>query len=93
MMTRTEIYPHSHEHEGYPVGLTAVAIALPLTIFASFLWAGLALLGVGLLSLGFGLITAALISYRYYERPAWGTAILGQFIGVCGVAVLLLVAL
>lgn len=89
MTTRFETYAHHQEDESrMPVGLTAVILALPLTLLASLFWAGMALVGIGMLILAAGLITMSLISVRHYHTPAWGMVIMGQLIGVAGTAVL-----
>ena len=65
-----------------------IMIGIALTMLASFIWAGLPLVGIGFLSLAFGLIISSLMSQRKSGETHWGTVILGQFIGICGIMLL-----
>lgn len=89
MQTETYHFPLENEQTMPNKWLTAVAMATPFTFLASLVWSGLLLVGFGLLALAFGLISAALISVRVYQTPAWGTVLVGQGVALLGILVLL----
>lgn len=95
MMSPAESYSYQSENENSSsvLWLAAIVITFPLTLLAALLWSGLALAGVALLALAFALLVVSLLSHYYYERPAWGTAVAGQLIGLGGVALLFLASL
>ena len=59
-------------------GLLVFITSLPLLVTA-----GLWLLGMGLALVGYGLV-----SYRRFETAVWDTAIIGQGLGLLGMALL-----
>lgn len=65
-------------------------IGLILTLCASFVWSGLVLAGMGLLCLSFGLILVSVINHHYHSETNWTPVLSGQFLGVCGIALLLI---
>lgn len=65
-------------------------IGLILTLCASFVWSGLVLVGMGLLGLSFGLILVSVINYHHHSESNWASVLIGQFFGVCGIALLLI---
>ena len=82
---------NAHENTGLPrpslVALIAAVFWAGILLFvASFpllVSAGLWLLGMGLALLGY-----ALVSYKQFETAVWDTAIIGQGMGLLGLAML-----
>lgn len=65
-------------------------IGVILTLCSSFVWSGLVLVGMGLLSLSFGLILVTIYNHHYHSESNWSSVLIGQFFGVCGIALLLI---
>jgi hypothetical protein len=69
-----------------------------LALIAGIFWAGLLLfvmslpllvsVGLWMLGMGVALVGYALVSYRQFEKAVWDTAIIGQGMGLLGLALL-----
>jgi hypothetical protein len=70
---------------------------VPVALIAAVLWFGLIFLaslpllvsaGLWMLGMGLVLVAYALVSYRQFETAVWDTAIIGQGMGLLGLALL-----